>query len=372
MPPAGGVATSGPGFTSPGPTPPGVGPSATGAPSSRALRRARKFDRRRHASALAYWDLAESGSPSAFDGVRFCGTAIGAVVGFETDGEIVRGRGVRRCGLGWVCADCSETLRIGRAREVERAAAAHVTMGGTLAMLTLTLRHDRSMSLADLLGALIGSWGQVQRMAIGRRLNGACVGWIRALEITQGSNGWHPHLHLLLLVDPAAAGSRAELELTVHELRRVWCGLIDRRLGARPSLERSADLTWMGRDYRAAAYVSKIAKEVTLSDFKSGRDPLALLDDADPRSVALFFEYAAAIKGRQAIAWSKGLRDRLGIREATDDEILDEPEREWVRLPVTVEREVWNRALREGTLADLLVEIEAALPALDAFARDTG
>lgn len=232
-------------------------------------------------------------------------------------------------------------------------------------MLTLTARHDRSQSLDSLLDALTGAWAGVQKRRAGLALRDLCVGWIRALEVTDGENGWHPHFHFLLLLDPSRGASRPRVAEVVEQVGAAWSELVLRRLGSSPSLERGSDLVWLGRDSKASRYVSKVAKEVTLSDTKSGRDPFALLDDATAANAARFVSFAEAIKGRQAIAWSRGLRDRLGLAEVSDEQILEgEVGPQWFPLAVVLPAADWNAALRAGAAHELLDELEAALPAL--------
>jgi hypothetical protein len=231
-------------------------------------------------------------------------------------------------------------------------------------MVTFTLRHDASMDLVDVLHSLLGSYRKLRNRKSFRRLRHLLVGQVRALEVTYGENGWHPHLHLLLFVRDGV--SQAEVEAEVQGLITDWRLLVESSLGAVPSVARAVDLLWFGSDaLTAAGYVSKIAKEMTLADSKSGLDPFALLDVVGvgrDRAVARFIEYANAMRGRQSIAWSKGLRDLfdLGVAKSDEELALDDDDM-GDEVVDCCTRSQWNRFVRDGTVQDHLVWVERRL-----------
>jgi len=149
-------------------------------------------------------------------------------------------------------------------------------------------------------------------------------GFVRALEVTYGENGWHPHLHVLLFIAPGQDESTALSML--FGIKTSWIQLVKSRLGLAPSHERGVHLLWFGNESeQAARYIAKIAKEITFANSKSGRDPISLLDDTSPQSTAMFIEYAQAMYRKRAITWSQGLRASLDITspELTDQELAD-------------------------------------------------
>jgi hypothetical protein len=238
------------------------------------------------------------------------------------DGPTAYPEGVQSCGSVWGCPVCSAKIRARRSLEVELAAVRHVDQGGTLAMLTLTLRHDRGQSLLELVEALRSSWRKVQRHRRWAKLRLELVGTVTALEVTHGPNGWHPHLHLLLFLRPGAHGLVDDLE---QWLPATWKGTVGSVLEAAPDLEHGVHVMQLGAT--SAKYVAKIADETTRADLKGdATSPFALLDgvgDGDVEAVARWIEYSRTMKGRRAIVWSNGLREQLlpDVEDLTDEEL---------------------------------------------------
>ena len=84
-----------------------------------------------------------------------------------------------------------------RGSEVAQGAETWTSAGGHIIMMTNTLRHSADDNLADLLKGLkkatASFWGH---RVIKRIFNDlGKVGHIKNLEVTHGSNGFHPHNH---------------------------------------------------------------------------------------------------------------------------------------------------------------------------------
>lgn len=242
------------------------------------------------------------------------------------DGPTAFVSGVSTCGSVWSCAVCSATIRSRRSIEVSALAVAHSATGGTLGMLTLTVRHSADNSLSQLLqaeGDVYRSLQQDKRWRALVRPN--LVGIVRSWEIThgffKGSNGsWHPHFHVLLLWK--AGFSADDQAQALAWIQDTWADRIERRLGLRPNDH--------GCDYRAvsasaAEYVSKIGHEMSRADMKGRSAQVWQLIDAmengERWATDKFVEYVTATKGRRAIQFSRGLRALYGIDELTDEEI---------------------------------------------------
>ena len=301
-----------------------------------------------------------------FDRVAFCGSAISDVVGLRSDGVTVWPTGVAQCGAVWLCPVCSAKVKTRRAAQIQDVCDAHELAGGSFSMMTVTVRHDRLMSLEDSRGAVARSWRRVQRLKSWLDLRDRIVGQVAATEVTFGVNGWHPHLHVLLFVAPGVL--QQEVDRLKGPFVEDWLRLVNEELGVRPSVERGVNFTHIGKDGGAAAgrYLSKIAKELTASDMKSGNDPFALLDgvaEGDAESIARWFEYGEAMSGARSISWSRGLRDLYGVDvEQTDLEVLEDDEPYGV-LVGFVESGVWNGAWKRDEVHLLLVAVEDALDA---------
>ncbi|WP_231638776.1 protein rep [Paenibacillus sp. JCM 10914] len=112
------------------------------------------------------------------------------------------------CGSVWVCPVCASKISERRRSELKTAFKGHLDTGGHCTMVTLTFSHSARDKLDELLLALGKS---VNKFRSGKRYNNfrkeiGLIGSIRAFEITYGQNGWHPHIHLLLMhqyeIDP--------------------------------------------------------------------------------------------------------------------------------------------------------------------------
>ena len=338
-------------------------------PGQRGSRRDRRYARRYRVRGLVKFVEAVEGS-CAFGRVSSCGFALGGdglVEIKEHEGVCYPSGSLLQCGSIWVCPVCSAKIRARREVELETAAKEWVSRGGSLAMLTFTLRHNESMTLIEVLNALLGSYRKLRNRQSFEKLRSLLVGSVRALEVTYGANGWHPHLHLLLFVAPGATEDAVQDRLP--SMITDWRNLVQQSLGAVPSVERAIDLLWFGDDASTAAgYVSKIAKEMTLSDSKSGFDPFALLDVTGvgrDRAVARFIEYANTMKGRHAMDWSPGLRDLLGLgEEKSDEEVANDDVDLGDAIVAVVLGRQWNRFMREGTSQDFLRWWELRLEAV--------
>ena len=279
--------------------------------------------------------------------------------------------GVQHCGSVWACPVCAPVIRRERAKEVEEGIRRHVGRGGGVAMVTFTLRHVRADSLRGLLDVLARAYGSMTRSRAFKkwRAERGLVGFIAALEITYGKNGWHPHRHVLMLFDRAVSHvDEAELR---EELFAMWEHAVGNVGGGTLSAD-AFDVRAVTRgEEEVASYITKtekgiegIGKEISLADVKTGRaegsvNPFQLLDVDTTEAEGLWNEYVDATKGRSAIRWSRGLRDALGMgRERTDEEIADELDARG-EVVALVDRELFERSVARDHVRACLV-LEAA------------
>lgn len=294
--------------------------------------------------------------------------------------------GVERCASIWACPVCSAVIRAERAVEIQRAVEAHQATGGGVAMVTLTLRHRSGDDLGLLLDALLRGW---QRLIAGapwerQKARLGIAGFVRAVEVTWGGNGWHPHMHALVFTEgQMSEGAAAAFQGWVLDR---WQGIVT-RLGAQmPNAAHGVRVDRAdGHGKVVAAYLAKVQEasrakvgtELARFDLKTGRGgnlmPFELLDpvirqdgDDDHAARVLWLTYQAATHGRRAITWSRGLRDRLGLdAERTDDEIIEDTEAR-VQL-LTVPGPAYDRARAEpAVLAAVLDAVERGHLALAA------
>lgn len=266
---------------------------------------------------------------------------------------------VQSCGSIHACPVCMPRIRSERAIEIESGVSSWMKRGHGAVFVTFTIRHAAGMPLAWTLGAvaesfravLSGRWWQDCRERYG------IEGQIRALEVTHGASGWHPHLHVLFLLDrpcssrwagraqranQATAGSvPAHLE---RELFDRWeAEIVSRGLPApRRGVGVVAKAVTLGNG-ELLRYLCKVQDgdrargslglEMARGDLKTGRykgrTAFQIVEDAletgDCADMELWHEYERATKGRNAITWSRGLKARLGVASRSDEEIVAEP-----------------------------------------------
>jgi hypothetical protein len=263
--------------------------------------------------------------------LALCGVALrygasGVVVRRLPDGRAAYS-GLYRCGDFWRCPSCRVTLGIRRARQVESALRSHVDAGGSALLATYTVPHTRDESLPVVLARLAGTWRRYAVHTWRDVLGAHYVGTVRALEVTHGVHGWHPHYHALVFVSPGLP----YLTPVAVALAERWSEVA----GA----DWRADIRQVARDGVAAVArylttdgISGASYEVAspASKIPAGRSYTQLLwDYARYRSsvdAALVYEYAAALHGVHHLTVSPRLR---GLYDFTDpasgwDEISDD------------------------------------------------
>lgn len=271
--------------------------------------------------------------------VRGCGAhllAPAAEIVAGLDG-VAHFSGIETCGRIWLCPVCAAKIRNARGEEISRAFERWVKEGHGALFVTVTLPHDQGDALAASLDALTAAWRLVcsgKAWTTDRRRYGL-QGAVKAVEVTHGANGWHPHAHLLFAID-APLTERAVVEWRLRLQERWDAALV--AVGWRPSLSGigiRVDVVW--RDVDAVArYVMKVqesslSNELARGDLKRARagsrtpfDILAdfgtdgLVDDLD-----LWHEFERATRGKSALRWGRGLRALLlpDEDEQTDEEI---------------------------------------------------
>lgn len=277
-----------------------------------------------------------------------CAWSLGQAVGIMHDGSRPAGySGIERCGSIWACPHCSAVIRAGRAAEIEQAVSAHQETGGSVVFFTGTLRHHQADKLEVTMDAILEGW---RRLTAGRpwkriKEKYQVSGYIRSIEVTHGGHGWHPHAHVLMFLDSDISSDQLdELRPKLYEL---WARSVERAGGKRPT-EKGLDLQKLDSDGKLLAkYLAKVqdekkrpqgwsaGAEMTRSDVKRGRGssitPFQLLDGdlegyTEEQRARLWREYYQVSKGRRAITWSRGLKERCCIGEVTDADILDAAE----------------------------------------------
>ncbi len=311
--------------------------------------------------------------------------------------------GVVRCGSSSGCVSCAWWLRYHQRRELEALVALWTAQGGTLALVTLTIRHWAALSLDDSVKGVRSAWRGLTRgnpwTKILSRLGAAHV--LRTLDVTHGEGGWHVHVHAVVFLRPGAAPSQD----VVQQVFARWSKQVEKQklLGAR-CVPMPEGLDW--REVESASYLAKmeVADAAPGAPSRSPWQIAAGAAEGVAEDIALWKEWVMAMKGTPSLPPPRHLapvfaairaehaRERAADREArampvpdvasTDPEDSDgvtpdaspldaaaastddaaryqEPDAQ--RRPITKQRiatfpaPVWDRLVRiRGAVADLL------------------
>ena len=251
--------------------------------------------------------------------------------------------GLMTCGSVWACPVCSAVVQERRRVEIGKAVAWAYETGKQAAMVTLTFPHYKQNSLDVLIKKQADALSRFRRGNVWTLFRGRVgfAGLIRALELTHGDNGWHPHTHELWFVDGQKSIEDEKTFITERWLRCcIAAGLVDAgnaaqieafklhgvdikdRCDASDYLAKNDDAKHWGVDRELAKATSKAGKANGLHPFGL----LALARDGDKVAGAKFVEYAQVMKGKRQLFWSHGLKGLVGVDEVTDEELAAQQE----------------------------------------------
>jgi len=201
--------------------------------------------------------------------------------------------------------------------------------GGGLVLMALTVPHGACDRLSDSLDALIRAFDALQRNRSGRQLwaDMRSAGFVRALEITHGRHGWHPHLHMVRFLEEPIR----DVAYWHSRVADVWGKEVGRIWGRTPHDHHGVHLSVAGA---SSEYLTKMGLELTKGSTKQarwgGETPMQMIRSLvygvpNPHArdrVELLHEFWSTMKGRRAIQWSEALRKRLELgRDSTDEEL---------------------------------------------------
>ncbi len=242
----------------------------------------------------------------AFRGLLTCGYPIAwlerveVVLYADESGHRVGFGGLRTCDSPWACPVCAPTLAERRGEALAKTLAYFHSLGFRIVHAVLTVRHTRNEPLVDVFGALADAWRYMTKSRAFRPYWEG-LGYARAIEVTYGQNGWHPHAHMALVVPP----ERDPYELQ-EALWDAWSGAVlevgwapsDRNAYFYDIVETATDIAEVARYVAKTANNWGIGPEITGGPRKKsteGLTPLQLLGAAwgayleDPDSMASWF-----------------------------------------------------------------------------------
>lgn len=358
-----------------------------------------------------------------------CGKSMRGGVGavsFRENADTAGITDLQSCGS-YACPVCGPKIANRRFEEVKQVLTVARAEGYEVAMVTMTLRHKVSDRLEDLWDGLLAGWreaitskdwvgerpevyaevradwecrgalyekgqgraprgwkkqkGIFRAQKIGKREEFGVLAQIRAVELTRGANGWHPHIHALFIFKPESNLRYKKLIQAqaigsfFHEQYQEGLALYgleswEEKGGLKVDLMK-------GTAEDIARYATKMALEATRSDLKRGRDGgetpnqlLARAVEGEEDAVNAWRDFAVASQGRRWLVIPQKLRElaQLG-REKSDAEIAEEETPGFIvaRVPADVwmKKRVWLvastllRSLEEGGPEALYAEFRA-------------
>ena len=268
--------------------------------------------------------------------------------------------GLMNCANSRTCPVCSAKISERKSNEMRMAFNIARAEKLNISLLTFTAPHNSGDPLDDLKSCISKSLELFWTGATAKRfkVKYGIIGHIRSFEIRHGSNGWHPHFHIIIF-------SKNELPHTLRDSKNrlekeqsfEWLSILDRWKSCCVRSGLSCP-NMFGMDIQngahAGEYISKfgsddeilqtksgkkitwdMADEMTKGNVKTGRkgssspwDLLALSVDGETKEIQqenkrLFLFYARAMQGVNLIRWSRGLRNYFDLgAQMSDEEII--------------------------------------------------
>lgn len=283
--------------------------------------------------------------------------------------------GFECCGSVWGCPLCAPKITERRRVEVSSAIERAKELGFKVMLATFTIPHGIGHDLKAIREQLRKAWLHQTNGRAGKQMRKmiGVVEYLRVIEVTLGPNGWHPHFHVLLILDTT---------WSPEVVRRLWYPVwleSCRKVGLDDPSE--AHGVHVDDGERAAQYVTKwgLDSEMTKGHLKKGKksvNPWDLLRvhtfgldgvaselrevveglgiDRD-KAGALWLVFFHAFKGARQLHPSKGFRKLLGLgEEMTDQQLAQEEMDKAAALLATLTDEQRLNLVRTKNLPTLL------------------
>jgi len=274
------------------------------------------------------------------------------------------------CARIWHCPVCAAKISEQRRKELSKATN---SWNGGLVLITYTASHHSGAALSKTLNHVLSAHRDFKSGRVFAEMQ-EYFGWngsVKALEITHGKNGWHPHIHELIFLTNEL--NETMLQMLDTQSTNRWRHSL-KKFGAYASTERG--VTVKNSDADVSDYVSKfgdtkikanwtfaheLTKQVVKRGKMEGHSPTQLLYMymmGDKKAGELWTEYANVVKGRHQLVWSRGLRDILGLgRDTTDEEIAEELPQD-TEILATLTRGQWYAVLCANAVGEILHNAE--------------
>lgn len=279
---------------------------------------------------------------------EFCGNILAdasSVLRTEKYNSIINTH-IAHCASVWLCPVCSSVIQSKRTTEVQKAIDWAKGNNYQVAMVTFTAIHNVKMPLIEF-GQKLQKAYEMLMKNIRKSRKKYEIGNIKGVEFTHSyKNGWHKHYHVILILK-----KECDVDAYFQTIKKSWetaCiknSLLDatNEKAVQDFREHSVDLVKSAEEI--SSYVNKSSKAWTLADemsksvLKIGhnnehRTPFQILSDIATtkdkkqryKDIEVFIEYMLYTYCLHQQDWSNGLKDAVGIRDLSDEEIIEEHE----------------------------------------------
>lgn len=252
------------------------------------------------------------------------------------------------CGNVWLCPTCQSVILARRSDEIAAFGAWAVAQEKHVVMLTFTASHSAHGTLEEFATKFQASYGKFWNRSYMKRLQ-EVLGMkvedlseaprIKVIEAKYSfENGWHWHAHVLIVID-----KKADIIPYIPLLKNKWvecCAAV----GLKATYDNGLDVLVGKNAKQANAFARYMAKEMTSGAIKVSRAndgitrysifslaaECAIKEVDAPDEVQKYrdaiADYAYWTHGKKLAVWSGGLKDAVGLKEITDEGILEEKE----------------------------------------------
>ena len=252
------------------------------------------------------------------------------------------------CGNVWLCPTCQSVILARRSDEIAKFGEWAVSNDKHVVMLTFTASHSAHGTLEEFATKFQSSYGKFWNRSYMKRLQDKLgmkvedlseAPRIKVIETKYSFvNGWHWHAHVLIVVD-----KKADIIPYIPLLKSKWvecCAAV----GLKSTYDNGLDVLVGKNAKQANAFARYMAKEMTSGAIKVSRAndgitrysifslaaECAVKEVDAPGEVQKYrdaiADYAYWTHGKKLCVWSGGLKDAVGLREITDEGILEEKE----------------------------------------------
>lgn len=185
--------------------------------------------------------------------------------------------------------------------------------GAKFVFLTLTMRNVPGPELGNAFKQLIDGW---IRFTEQRQIERSAKGWFRAVEVTRSGRNYHPHLHVILAVEPdyfSRESRKSGKYLNQSDLIDRWKRAlrVDYRPSVRIQITKARNRIAASGGYKAVLEAAKYS--VKDDDYIDPKLP-------DKLAVEVVRDYTAALHRRRLTAFGGWLKQAARALDAEDME----------------------------------------------------